>query len=121
MTCPRCNGLVPDGYLACPGCATTQGFEALLRYQHHPLRAVVTGTALLITRRTRTGAKHLQVFGEKAYGQWTYCGEPVESGSRRELIKLEGPPFALLDSPLLCRKCATVVGRLIKEAFACSA
>lgn len=51
MICGTCNREIPNGLLACPGCASARSYQELLRFQRHCIAAIMKGEhAVLLTK-----------------------------------------------------------------------
>lgn len=105
MICARCQCVVPDGYLACPGCVYDKSRSAMRRYQYHPLLALEAGRGRFRTRQFQ-GAVHLEMFG----CAMTFCEISVEAGRKGDV------PWSKISAPGMCAKCAAAAQELAQAA-----
>jgi hypothetical protein len=103
MICERCKSLVPEGYLACPGCVIDKGREAMRELQHHPLRELEAGRGRFQTRQFN-GAVHLKMF----HCALTFCDISIEAGKKGEVaISKMGPG--------ICQKCREALEEIMRQ------
>lgn len=103
MLCERCKSVVPDGYLACPGCTIDKSREAVHELQHHALRELEAGRGRFQTRQFN-GTVHLKMFNCAL----TFCDLTIEAGKKGEVtMSAMGPS--------ICLNCRAVLQEIVAD------